>query len=342
MSGDVHRYNKEVWRRREDKRILERRAKKVEKEKRRKEKRREKLAEDASEDKPADVEVTEFPGEKACKYCQGHQFPCRITVIAGMPSKRKAGPGPIWSACDVCKKRKSACPWPGVKKVPKKSKLAAGKKKIGNRILRLRAERLLEAEQTLSVRTATCVGWFRNFGMKFADPLRASGQEEEMSWMGDAMVESQRITEDFKEEAEKKKKCAGVDTLANTDGGSEKLDDVEDSLKVKEEKMDEGESGGGEEFRRARGHPPPESAEVIVITDSEDEEDLWEICAKCMAKGKGRAKHRVELDDEEVDSLKNSEDEENTDPDADAEEDVAGKQMSEPPIVTEDVPKSDD
>ncbi|KAJ6562271.1 hypothetical protein B0H19DRAFT_1259849 [Mycena capillaripes] len=184
-----------------------------------------------------------------------------------------------------------------------------------------------------------------------------SGAEEEMLWMEDARAESRRIAEDFrrreggqggsgltveeKEEADKKKKRAEVDALADTDGGSEKSDDAEDSPKVKEEKMDEGESWG-EDFRRARGRTPPADTEVIVITDSEIEDDLREICAKRPAKGKGRAKRRVESDDEEVDSLKNSEDEENADPDADVEEDVAGKQMSEPPIVTEDVPKSDD
>ncbi|KAJ6577262.1 hypothetical protein B0H19DRAFT_1252635 [Mycena capillaripes] len=106
-----------------------------------------------------------------------------------------------------------------------------------------------------------------------------SGQEEEMLWMGDAMAESRRITEDFrrreggqgglgltteeKEEAEKKKKRAEVDALADTDGGSEKSDDAEDLLKVKEEKMDKGESWG-EEFRRACGCTPPVDTEVIV------------------------------------------------------------------------------
>ncbi|KAJ6571905.1 hypothetical protein B0H19DRAFT_1064921 [Mycena capillaripes] len=338
------------------------RARKAEKEKkrkdRRKEKRREASAEDASEDKLAVVEVTDFPGDE---------------VIAGVPSKRKTGPGSIQSACDVCKKRKSACPWPGVKKAPKKSKPAAGKKKsaivssdseveeivpvvIPCTHINRAAEQLSEAKRRLADverenRDLRRLVWelqdevHRSFEgssqlAQFVAGLIGfqSRKEKEMSWMGDAMAESQQIAEDFrrreggqgglgltaeeKEEAEKKKKHAEVDVLADTDGKSEKSDDAEDSPKVKEEKMDEGEAWGVE-FRRACSRTPPPDTERL-------------------AKGKGRAKQWVQSDDEEVDSPKNSEDEENTNPDADVEEDVAGKQMSEPLIVTEDVPKSDD
>ncbi|KAJ6557619.1 hypothetical protein B0H19DRAFT_1070258 [Mycena capillaripes] len=284
--------SEEVRQRKEDKRILEKRARKSEKGKKKKEKRREKSAEDASEDKPADVQVTEFPGDKACNYCRGHRLRCCIMVIAGAPTKRKAGPGPLRSAWDVCKKRKSASPWPGVKKAPKKSKPAAGKKKSAvvssdteveeiapvvaprTRIDRA-AERLLEAKRRLA--DVECENRdLRRLVWELQDKVHRSsegssrlaqfvagligfhsGEEEERSWMGDAMVESQRITEDFrcqeggqggsgltaeeKEEAEKKKR-AEVDALANTNGGSEKSDDAEDAPKVKEEKMDEGES----------------------------------------------------------------------------------------------------
>ncbi|KAJ6569394.1 hypothetical protein B0H19DRAFT_1257042 [Mycena capillaripes] len=348
--------SEELRRQKEDKGIMSERGRKAEKEKKRKdrkkEKRRGKLAEDASDDQLA-VEVTEFPGDEACEYCRSHKFPCRITVIAGAPSKRKAGPGPLRSACDVCKKRKSACDWPGVKKAPKKSKPTAGKKKS----VVVSSDSEVEEIAPIVV-PCTCIDHaaehLSEVERRLAD---VSGVEEEASWMQDAMLESRRIAEEFvrrsdgqgglgltaeeKEEMEKKKKCAEVDALADTDGGSEKSDDAEDSPKVKEEKMDEGESWG-EEFRRAHGRTPLDDAEVIVITDSEDEEDLREIRGKHAAKGKGKAKCRVESDDEGVDSPKNSEDEENTDPDADAEEDVVGKQMSEPPIVTEDVPKSDE
>ncbi|KAJ6571933.1 hypothetical protein B0H19DRAFT_1255868 [Mycena capillaripes] len=182
-----------------------------------------------------------------------------------------------------------------------------------------------------------------------------SGAEEEVLWMRDAMSESWQITEDFgcradgqggsgltteeKEEMEKKKKHAEVDALADTDGRLEKLNDVEDASKVKEEQRDD-EGSWGEDFRRARGCTPPADAEVIVITDLEDEEELVKkIQQKRVVKGKGK---RVESDDEEEDPPKGLEDEVDADPETDVELEDAGKQMLEPPIITEDVPKSDD
>ncbi|KAJ6544076.1 hypothetical protein B0H19DRAFT_1267382 [Mycena capillaripes] len=293
--------SEEVQRRKKDKWIMEKRARKAEKEKKKKEKRREKSAEDASGDKPADVQVMEFPGDQATGFPAASRW---LLVLS--PSARRV---PV-----------------RIKKALKKSKPAAGKKKLAIlssdmeveeialvvipcTYIDRAAERLLEAKQ------------------KLADVERKNRDLRQLVWeLRDEVHQSSegssqlaQFVAEEKEEVEKKKKHAEIDALANTDGGSDKSDDAEDVPKVKEERMNE---------------------EVIVITDLEDEEELVEkICRKHLVKGKGR---RLELDDEEVESPKDSEDEENTDPNADVEVEDAGKQMLEPPIVTEDVPKSDD
>ncbi|KAJ6584556.1 hypothetical protein B0H19DRAFT_1249517 [Mycena capillaripes] len=379
--------SEEIARRSEDRRILKKRAKDAEERKQRKqEKRKQKSAEDGSEDGSVDAQVTKFPGDQACDYCRKNRLVCRITVAPGAIAKRKGGPGPIRSACNACKKRKSQCVWPGVKKTaPKKSKPTTDKKKSAvvssdpeveevvpvvvprTRIDRA-AERLSEVERRLTEverenrELRRLVRELRNevrrttegssvLAQYLAGLLGAqSGEELEDSWMGDAMRESRRIAEDMdrragdqggsgmtaeeKEEVEKKKKRAEVDALADTDGGSEKSDDADHPPKVKEEQVDEGESWG-EDFRRARGRTPPEDAEVIVITDSEDEAAVKEIRGKRAAKGKGRATRWVQ-------SPTNSEDEENADPEADMDMEDAEKVMSEPPIAFEEIPKLDD
>ncbi|KAJ6551544.1 hypothetical protein B0H19DRAFT_1264181 [Mycena capillaripes] len=350
--------SEEVARRSEDQRILKKQAKDVEERKQRKqEKRKQKSAEDGSEDGSVDAQVTKFPGDQACDYCRKNRLVCRITVAPGAIAKRKGGPGPIRSACDACKKRKSQCVWPGVKKTaPKKSKPTADKKKSAvvssdpeveevvpvvvprTRIDRA-AERLSEVERRLTEverenrELRRLVRELRNevrrttegslvLAQYLAGLLGAqSGEELEDLWMGDAMRESRRIAED-------------MDRRAGDQGGSEKSDDADHPPKVKEEQVDEGESWG-EDFRRARCRTPPEDVEVIVITDSEDEAAVKEIRGKRAAKGKRRAMRRVQ-------SPTNSEDEENADPEADMDMEDAEKVMSEPPIAFEEIPKSDD
>ncbi|KAJ6589184.1 hypothetical protein B0H19DRAFT_1248740 [Mycena capillaripes] len=126
---------------------------------------------------------------------------------------------------------------------------------------------------------------------KFTNPLKAVRVLRTLSPVSSASRVVKRRSEDFgrrvggqggsgmtaeeKEEMEKKKH-AEVDALADTNSGSDNSDDAEDVPKVKEERIDEGESWG-EEFRRARGCTLPADAEVIVITDSENEEDLREV-----------------------------------------------------------------